>query len=98
MQIGRVLLFLHRWRMLYTDDATQRLHDIVSQVKESPEVRDAYMMWEKKIFYERRDAITEERIRAIKKKLEKNKSPEKIADELEIHVDEVKEYISLIQG
>ena len=85
-----------------TDDATQRLHDIVSQVKESPEVRDAYMMWEEKIFYERRDAkeegLMEERIRAIKKKLEKNKSPEQIADELEISVEEVKEYISLIQG
>lgn len=97
-----------------TDDATQRLHDIVSQVKESPEVRDAYMMWEEKIFYERRDAkeegrlegrlegreegLREERIRAIKKKLEKNKSPEQIADELEISVEEVKDYISLIQG
>ena len=60
------------------------------------------MMWEEKIFYERRDAkeegLMEERIRAIKKKLEKNKSPEQIADELEISVEEVKEYISLIQG
>ena len=76
------------------------------------------MMWEEKIFYERRDtkeegrleglekgrqegrqeAITEERTRAIKKKLEKNKSPEQIADEPEICVEEVKMYISLIQG
>lgn len=68
------------------------------------------MMWEEKIFYERRDAkeegrlegreegLREERIRAIKKKLEKNKSPEQIADELEISVEEVKDYISLIQG
>lgn len=89
-----------------TDDATQKLHDIVSQVKESPEVRDAYMMWEEKIFYERRDAkeegrqeaLVEERIRAIKKKFEKNKSIEQIADELEISVEEVKEYVSLIQS
>ena len=99
-----------------TDDATQRLHDIVSQVKESPEVRDAYMMWEEKIFYERRDAKEEGReeglkegreegrqetiriIHEIKTSIDKNKSPEQIADELEISVEEVKEYISLIQG
>ena len=66
------------------------------------------MMWEEKIFYERRDAKEEGRqegrqetlrlIHEIKNSLEKNKSPEQIAEELEISVEEVKEYISLIQG
>lgn len=46
----------------------------------------------------RQEAITEERTRVIKKKLEKNKSSEQIADEPEICVEEVKMYISLIQG
>ena len=79
-------------------------------------MRDAYMMWEEKIFYERRDAKEEGReeglkegreegrqetiriIHEIKTSIDKNKSPEQIADELEISVEEVKEYISLIQG
>lgn len=89
------------WRMLQR--VTQRLHDIVSQVKESPEARDAYMMWEEKIFYERRDAKEEGRqetlriIREIKTLIEKNYSPEQIVDELDISIEDVKEYISLVQ-
>lgn len=46
----------------------------------------------------RTEGRDEERVRAIKKKLEKNKSLEQIAEELEIRVEEVKEYVSLIQG
>ena len=42
-----------------TDNATKRLHECVSIVKESPEARIKYMMWEEKIFYERRDAKEE---------------------------------------
>ena len=39
----------------------------------------------------------EERIRAIKKKLEKKKSVEQIAEELEITVEEAKSYVQLIE-
>ena len=39
-----------------TDEATKSLHDYLSIVKESPEERIKYMMWEEKLFYERRDA------------------------------------------
>lgn len=78
-----------------TDEATQRLHEYVSAVKELPEMRDAYMMWEEKIFYERRDAKEEVYISAVLKKLEKNKSVEQIADELEITVEEAEKYIQL---
>ena len=59
------------------------------------------MMWEEKIFYERRDAKAEgreeERLRVVAKKLEKGKSPEQIADELEISVDEAEAYIRKLQ-
>lgn len=78
------------------DDATKRIHQYVSVVKESPEERKKYMLWEEKIFYERRDAKDEERLRMIKKKLEKNKSVEQIAEEIEITVEEVVEYIRMI--
>ena len=78
------------------DDATKRIHQYVSVVKESPEERKKYMLWEEKIFYERRDAKDEERLRMIKKKLEKNKSVEQIAEEIEITVEEVVEYICMI--
>lgn len=56
-----------------------------------------YMMWEEKILYERRDALDEERIRVIKRKLKKNKSVEQIADELEITVEEAEKYLELIR-
>ena len=36
-----------------TDETTKELHDYVSSVKVSPEVRVEYMMWEEKIFYEK---------------------------------------------
>lgn len=87
------------------DDATKQLHDYVSIVKKSPEARVSYMMWEEKIFYERRDAKEEgreegreeERLRVIKKKLEKNKTVEQIAEDLEITVEEAEKYVRLIK-
>ena len=39
------------------DEVTKKLHDYVSIVKISPEARMEYMMWEEKIFYEKRDAM-----------------------------------------
>ena len=41
--------------------------------------------------------IEKENLRAIKKKLEKNKTTEQIADELELEIADVKKYIILIQ-
>lgn len=71
------------------------------QVKESPEARDAYMMWEEMIFYERRDAKEEgreeENLRAIKRKMEKNKSKEQIADELELDIVDVEKYLDILK-
>ena len=43
------------------------------------------------------EGIECERIRAIKKKMDKNKSKETIADELELSVEEVEKYIQLIE-
>ena len=43
------------------DEATKELHDYVNSVKVSPEVRMEYMMWEEKIFYERKEAKEEGR-------------------------------------
>lgn len=44
-----------------TDEATQKLHDVVSRVRISPEARLEYMTWEEKIFYERLEAKEEGR-------------------------------------
>ena len=48
-----------------TDAATKELHDYVSSVKVFPEVRMEYMMWEEKIFYEKRDAKEEGRAEGL---------------------------------
>ena len=44
------------------------------------------------------EGIECERMRAIKKKMDKNKSKETIADELELSVEEVEKYIELIKN
>ena len=84
-----------------TDEATKKLHNCVSKVKVLPEVREEYMMWEEKLFYERLDGKaegrTEEQLRIIKEKLNKGKTLEEIADNLEISLDEVKEILQRIQ-
>ena len=93
-----------------TNEVIKKLHDCLCQVKESPEVRAGYMMWEEKIFYERLDAKEEgkiegreegreeERLRAIRLKLEKGRSKEQIAMELELCVEEVENYIEVIHN
>lgn len=45
-----------------TDEVTQKLHDCISRVKISPELRMEYMKWDAMIFYERRDAKNEGKI------------------------------------
>ena len=42
-----------------TNEATRKIHDYASKVKVEPEVRDAYMTFEDKIYYERKDAAKE---------------------------------------
>ena len=81
-----------------TDEATRTLHECVSKVKVSPEVRLEYMMWEEKVFYLKRDAKEEEHIRQILAKLEKGKSSAQIADELELTLEEVEKLIFLIRN
>ena len=39
-----------------TDEATRKIHDYTKKVKIQPEVRDAYMTFEDRIYYERKDA------------------------------------------
>ena len=88
-----------------TNDIIKQLHEYMCQVKESPEVRAEYMLWEEKIFYERRDAKEEgrtegcekERLRMIKAKLEKGKTAEQIAEELELSVEDIEVYKSIIE-
>ena len=45
-----------------TDEVTKKLHDCVSKVKISPEMRMEYMKWDAMIFYESRDARNEGKI------------------------------------
>lgn len=45
-----------------TDEVTKKLHDCISKVKISPEVRMEYMKWDAMIYYERRDAKNEGKI------------------------------------
>ena len=45
-----------------TDEITHRLHNCISKVKTSPELREAYMRWEEKLFYERLDGKMEGKI------------------------------------
>ena len=45
-----------------TDEVTKKLHDCISKVKISPELRMEYMKWDAMIFYERRDAKNEGKI------------------------------------
>lgn len=101
-ELKRFLTYIQDSKTLnVTDNATKRLHDMLVQVKESPEARDAYMMWEEMIFYERRDAKEEgreeENLRAIKRKMEKNKSKEQIADELELDIGDVEKYLDILK-
>ncbi|MGN0155478.1 MAG: hypothetical protein ACI4A3_13585 [Lachnospiraceae bacterium] len=39
-----------------TNESTKKIHDYTNKVKIEPEVRDAYMTFEDKIYYERKDA------------------------------------------
>lgn len=80
-----------------TNDIIKQLHEYMCQVKESPEVRAEYMLWEEKIFYERRGAKEEEHIRMIKVKLEKGKTVEQIAEELELSIEDIETYICMIE-
>ena len=88
-----------------TNDIIRQLHEYLCQVKESPEVRAEYMLWEEKIFYERREAkeegkaegCEEERLRIIKTKVKKGKTAEQIAEELELSVEDIETYISMME-
>ena len=89
-----------------TNDIIKQLHEYLCQVKESPEVRAEYMLWEEKIFYERREAKEEgkeqgreeERLRAIGLKLDKGKSIEQIAIDLELTEEEIEDYIGIMKN
>lgn len=76
-----------------TDDATKKLHDYVSVVKDSPEARDEYMLLEEKLFYERRDGKEEGREEVnsfvVNNLLKKNTPIDEIAEILGITLEEV---------
>ena len=48
-----------------TNEATRKIHDYANKVKVEPEVRDAYMTFEDKIYYERKDATLNATIQCI---------------------------------
>ena len=48
-----------------TDEVTKKLHDCISKVKVSPELRVEYMKWDTMIYYERRDAKIEGKIESV---------------------------------
>lgn len=53
-----------------TNEATRKIHDYANKVKVEPEVRDAYMTFEDKIYYERKDATLNTKIQDICELLE----------------------------
>lgn len=55
------------------------------------------MLWEEKIFYERREAKEEEHLRMISLKLKKGKTAEQIAEELELSVEDIETYMGVIE-
>ena len=89
-----------------TNEAIKKLHEYLCWVKESPEARAEYMLWEEKIFYERSEAKEEgrekgreeERLRVVKLKLDRGKDKVQIADELELEVEDVERYIQIIEN
>ena len=81
-----------------TNDATREVHECVSRVRVSPEVRLEYMTWEEKIFYERLDAKDEGKIESILELLEDfGTVPEEIVDRLknETDLDKIKAWNKL---
>lgn len=74
-------------------DFTRRIADEVSKARVHEEWRVEYMSLLLRDQEMRTEGRDEERVRAIKKKLEKGKSTVQIADELEISVEEVELYI-----
>lgn len=66
-----------------TNDATREIHECISKVKILPEVRQEYMLWEEKIFYERLDAKKEAMIENIVELLEEYGSvPDTLVEKL----------------
>lgn len=72
-----------------TDEVTQKLHDCISKVKVSPELRMEYMKWDAMIYYERRDAKNEGKIEG------KIESILELLEELGLLPAETKEKISV---
>ncbi|MBQ6843436.1 MAG: hypothetical protein IJO60_02245 [Agathobacter sp.] len=70
-----------------TDEVTKKLHDCISKVKVSPELRMEYMKWDAMIYYERRDAKNEGKIEG------KIESILELIEEFGTLSDEIKEKI-----
>lgn len=79
------------------NDFTRRIANEVDKARVHEEWRVEYMSLLLRDQEMRVAGREEERIRAIKKKLEKKKSVEQIAEELEITVEEAKSYVQLIE-
>ena len=85
-----------------TDEVTKKLHDCISKVKVSPELRVEYMKWNTMIYYERRDAKNEGRIEGkIESVLELLAEYGEVSEELkevimkETDLEKVKKWVKL---
>lgn len=81
-----------------TDEVTKKLHDCISRVKVSPEVRMEYMKWDAMIFYERCDAKLEGKIEDILDCLEElGVIPEELRERIlkETDLEQIKKWLKL---
>ena len=84
-----------------TDEVTQKLHDCISRVKVSSELKEAYMKWEEKLFYERLDGRIEGKIESLLECLEElgdipNDLHNRISNELDM--EQIKKWTKLVMN
>ena len=90
------------------DESTKELHDYVSKVKVSPEIREEYMRFEELIAFERRDAIVQDILSlledygevpdALKEKLSQTHSEIlKIYLKLSAKADSLEEFMKILE-
>lgn len=94
----------------FGDEFVERLQKSVKHVKESREMEDRFMIFQEMLKEEREEGRaegraegreegrTEELLRQVERKLNKNKTNEQIAEELELGLTEVEMLVQLIQN
>lgn len=77
----------------YEDEYIEKLQNSVKNVKKSRTMKERYMIFEEMLRKEWNEGWNEAFIYQIKRKLEKNKSLEQIAEEMELSVREIEKLI-----